>query len=354
MNKERLEYIVLIMILVIGAGALAFILMGYVLPLLSPFIIAWFVAFAVRSPADRIAKFTRISPSVIRPILAVGSVIVAFGGAALLIYAFVDFISRALTDIANRGELYLFLSGFSSPALPFIDGRVPEGVAEGIREAVREVLSSFLTLLGGVITSVVSFVPKALIFLVITLISLIYFAIDLEKINGFIKGILPKNFGDRLSSLREKLFKFAGKYVKSYLQIMLITFALLLVGFLIMGIRDAFVIAAITAILDLLPVLGVGVVLVPWSIFSFAIGKGGIGIGLLILFVVYTVIRELVEPKILGKSLDMHPIVTLISLYIGFALFGIMGLVVFPLVAVLIGALFKKDKSAKVGEGGVG
>ncbi len=354
MNKERLEYIVLILIAVIGAGFVFFMLMGYILPLLSPFIIAWFVAFAVRGPADKISSKTRISPCVVRPVLAISAVIFIFGGLSLLIYGLVDFISRALADIADRGELYLFLSGFSSPTLPFIEGRVPEGVAQGIREAVREVLSSLLSLLGGIITSAVSFLPKALVFLVITLISLIYFAIDLEKINGFIKSVLPSKIKNKLSSLRGNLFDIAGKYVKSYLQIMLITFALLLCGFLVIGVEDALIIALAVAFLDLLPVLGVGVVLVPWSIFSFIIGKAQVGVGLIILFVVYTVTRELVEPKILGKSLDMHPIVTLISLYVGFALFGVMGLIILPLASVILSVLFKKDKSPKVDEGTVG
>lgn len=350
MNKEKIEYIVLILIGIIGAGFIGYMVMGYILPLLSPFVIAWFVAFAVRKPADKISAKIRLSPRVVRPVIAIGAVILAFGAAAFLIYGFVDVISRALSDIADRGDLYLFLSGFSSPTLPFIEGRVPEGVAEGIREAVRELLSSLLSLLGGVITSVVRLLPKALVFLVITLISLIYFAIDLEKINRFVKTVLPQKIANKLSSLRAKIFNITGKYVKSYLQIMLITFALLFCGFLIIGVRDAVIIAALVAFLDLLPVLGVGVVLVPWSIFSFTIGKTGVGAGLIVLFVVYTVIRELIEPKILGKSLDMHPIVTLISLYIGFALFGVMGLVVLPLVSVLIGALFKKDKPSEVGE----
>ncbi len=354
MNKEKLEYIVLILLTVILSGALGFVLLGYILPLLSPFLIAWFAAFAVRSPADKISAKIKISPKVIRPTLAVGTVVLIFGALILLIYGFADFISRALSDIGSGGDLYIFLSSFTSPSLPFFDGRLPDGAAEGISDAVREILSSLLELLGAIITNIVSFLPKALLFILITLISLIFFSIDLEKINGFVIGLLPTKTSRNLSNLRSKLFKMISKYVKSYLQIMLITFVLLLLGFLFLRVKDAFIIAALTAVLDLLPVLGVGIVLVPWSIFSFAVGKAGLGAGLIILFVVYTVIRELLEPKILGKSLDMHPIVTLISLYVGFALFGVMGLIVLPLLSVLVSALFKKDESAHIDKGTVG
>lgn len=353
MNKEKLEYIVFLLLGIIAAGVIVFMLMGYILPLLLPFIIAWASACAVRAPADKLSKITKISPRLIRPMLAIGSLALLIGLVALLVYGLLDFVSRALSEIAEGGELYIFLSGLSSPSLPFIDGRVPSGVADSIREALGEVLSSILALLGRMITSVISFLPKALVFIVITLISLIYFSVDLEKINGFIKGILPRRISNVIVSLKVKLFNIAGKYVKSYLQIMLITFGIMLAGLFVLGIGDAFIIAAVLAILDLLPVLGVGVVLVPWSAFAFAIGKSGLGIGLAVLFVIYTLVRELLEPKILGKSLDIHPIVTLISLYAGFALFGILGLILLPIVAVLISALFKKDKPAQVDKGSV-
>ena len=119
-------------------------------------------------------------------------------------------------------------------------------------------------------------------------------------------------------------------------------------SFLILQIRDAIIVAMIVAALDLLPVIGVGVVLLPWSIFAFAVGDSGTGIGLIVIFLVYTVVREILEPRILGKSLNVHPIITLISLYVGYAVFGVAGLVLFPLLAMAICPLFNKDKSAEI------
>ena len=130
---------------------------------------------------------------------------------------------------------------------------------------------------------------------------------------------------------------------------MLITFGIMLIGLFILGIERAALIAVIIALLDLFPILGVGIVLVPWSIFELALGNNGRGIGLIVIFVSYTVIREIIEPKIIGKSLDVHPALTLVSLYVGYALFGGLGLIVFPILAVLVCQLFKKDKSTEVG-----
>ena len=128
----------------------------------------------------------------------------------------------------------------------------------------------------------------------------------------------------------------------SYLTLMLITFALMLAGFLLIEVKHAFLLAAVVALLDVLPVLGVGTVLVPWSVFCFATGDAGLGIGLAVLFVVNTVLRQVIEPKIVGKSLDMHPVLTLFLLYAGYLLFGIAGVLLVPVAALIIGTLINR------------
>lgn len=348
MKRERLEYTLILLLVLLCSGVLFYFLMNYALPITAPFLIAWGVAFAVRRPADFLHKKTRIPGKIWRPALAIFLVLASAGVITLLVWWLVDFISGVLEDITGGGKLYTFLAGFSEPKLPIFGSEIPKELAVMLSDGIRELLSSLLNYLGGILTSVVSFLPKALVFILITLISLIYFSVDLERINRGVRSVLPEKLSIFLSSAKTKMFDAIGKYVKSYLQIMLITFFIMLVGFLVLRIRDAVIIALIVAALDLLPVIGVGVVLLPWSIFAFATGDSKIGIGLIVIFLIYTVVRELLEPKILGKSLNVHPIITLISLYVGYAVFGVAGLILFPLLAMAICPLFKKDKSAEV------
>jgi predicted PurR-regulated permease PerM len=93
----------------------------------------------------------------------------------------------------------------------------------------------------------------------------------------------------------------------------------------------------------------VGTVLVPWSILSFATGDKLLGIGLLVIFIVNTLIRQLAEPHIIGKNLNLPPIITLVSIYVGYSLFGIVGVVVFPLISVGILAALNRNNAAEVG-----
>ena len=134
--------------------------------------------------------------------------------------------------------------------------------------------------------------------------------------------------------------------MRSYLVIMLVVFALLFVGFLILGIKYAILLAVIFALLDMLPLIGIGIFMIPWGIFELIFGSSGLGVGLLVLFAVCELIRNLIEPKIVGKNLGIHPILTLVILYASYSLFGIFGLLLIPFLSVILNiALDKNDFS---------
>ena len=123
----------------------------------------------------------------------------------------------------------------------------------------------------------------------------------------------------------------------SYLLLMLLTFAMMLAGLLILGVRYALVIALVIAAVDILPVLGIGIILLPWGFLEIILGNAGLGIGLLVLFALATVVRQIAEPKIVGKGLGIHPLLSLFLIYAGYSLFGFFGMVLLPMVgAVLI------------------
>ena len=185
-------------------------------------------------------------------------------------------------------------------------------------------------------------------FLLVTLIALVYFCLDLEKINSSVKALLPERVAKALSAFRSSTFSVLGKYVASYLIILLITFTVMITGLLIIGVKKAPLIALIIALFDILPIIGVGTVLLPWSIFEFASGSVARGVGLLLLFLVNTVVRQFSEPRIVGKSVDLHPILTLVLIYSGYALFGVVGIALVPVFSVIVGLLFKNKSTAKV------
>ena len=117
-----------------------------------------------------------------------------------------------------------------------------------------------------------------------------------------------------------------------------------------MSVEYSLLFAAVVAILDALPVLGVGTVLVPYSVIALLSGDTALAVGLLILFLANEIIRQLVEPKILGKHLGVHPLLTVVMLYAGYSLLGIVGLILLPVIAVALKPLIEKQKSSEIKE----
>jgi predicted PurR-regulated permease PerM len=117
----------------------------------------------------------------------------------------------------------------------------------------------------------------------------------------------------------------------SYIVISAVCFCELLIGFLIIGINDAVLIALIIAVFDVLPILGSGAILIPWGIISILAGAPMTGVGLIVLWGIILIVKQIIEPKIVGSQIGLHPLVTIASLYIGLQLMGGLGLIVAPL-----------------------
>ena len=133
-----------------------------------------------------------------------------------------------------------------------------------------------------------------------------------------------------------------GKMCKAYALIMLVTFTEVFIGLTILKMIGLFnssyiaVIAVVTAIVDVIPVLGTGTIVLPWAAYSFITGNVGMGVGLLVLYAVVTVIRQIVEPKLVAGQLGLPPFVTLIAMYLGLKIIGVLGVFVFPIIIIML------------------
>ena len=127
----------------------------------------------------------------------------------------------------------------------------------------------------------------------------------------------------------------------------MITFFELIIGFAILDVRYGMLIAFICAVLDALPAIGAGWVLTPWGIICLALGDYRIGIGLLILYIITWVVRQLLEPRIVGGQLGMHPLILLVAMYIGMNIFGVIGLLAGPLCAIVLRSFLRLHFSGR-------
>lgn len=177
-----------------------------------------------------------------------------------------------------------------------------------------------------------------LVFLVVLFLSCYYFSADDGRLWAGCTSLLPARLRQKLPGLRGSMSRFCKGYLRAYLILGLITFGEMFLGLSILGVPYTFLLALVIAVVDFLPVFGTGTVLIPWAVVALVTHDMRQGLGLLILYGVSVIVRQIAEPRLIGKSLGLHPMLSLTVMYAGLCLFGLPGMLISPLVAVLIKA----------------
>ncbi|MBO7251165.1 MAG: AI-2E family transporter [Oscillospiraceae bacterium] len=222
-----------------------------------------------------------------------------------------------------------------------------EVVLESLMTALKGMISTLSGLAVSTISGLATGVPNLILSMLAMIFSTVFVANDYEAIKSFAQKNLPQSVKKVLGSLWEYLTKTLFVVIRSYLIIMTLTFTELSIMFSMFGIEHAVLKAAIIAILDIMPVLGTGGIMIPWGIISLVLGYTKLGVELLFIYVVVTVVRNYVEPRIVGTQLGLHPIITLVSMFIGLRIFGFFGVFGLP---VAISFLWKQRKEKLEGQ----
>jgi sporulation integral membrane protein YtvI len=205
-------------------------------------------------------------------------------------------------------------------------------------------LSSLGNIASGLVPKVMSFItaiPGSFIFLLIYLISSIFICMDYDNINIGIRKMLTAAQFKKISQIRSHTTGALSKYLRGMAIIYIMDFIIFLVGFMILGVDYAFLLALFLSFMDVLPMIGTGIVLNPWGIIAIVSGNVTQGIGLIVLYVVLTIIRQLTEPKIMSSQLGLRPIVTITSAYVGLQVFGAVGVIIMPIITLIIYSLYR-------------
>ena len=351
--------------------ALIYVFFKYLFWIAAPFLLSFFFAVLLQKPLRILDKKTNHKAHSFWSIfLVVVSIAVVIVPVALIltsvfgkISAFIGYVSEQLSDISS------FLSTIENWLLNAIQF-LPKGIYDSVSGSITDLfdklqpnavegaassagllssldlgsLTSKLTSGVSNVYSVVKGVPSILIGVVIGLVAWILFTKDYDYIVRFIQNQLPDDKKGVLVEFKQVFSKTILTMFKAYGIIMCITFCELFLGFSIMSLFGIMnngyfaIIALAIAVFDILPVAGSGGILIPWSLFSLIYGNYKQAIGLIVLYIIITVIRQYIEPKIVGTSLGVHPIVTLMGLYFGLKLFGFMGMFIVPLTVMTLKA----------------
>lgn len=324
--------------------AIVFLVFKYLLSLIMPFLIAFIFSLILRPVVRFLTKklhFRQNLAALICVILfyaILGTIIVLIS--ARLVGSVADFIAEIpriynnsiepglknlmeyLGDIANR---------FDPAVVDLVEGGFPQ-----IISALGNAVTSFSVGAVSLLSGIASKLPSFLIGAVICIIATVFMSMDYGRIAEFLLRQLPDKATSLAMDIKNSLSKIIFQYGRSYLLILLITFGEISIGLLLIGVNKALLLAAIIAVFDIFPVIGSGLFLVPWTIITFIQGNVVKGICIGLLYIIVTIVRQIIEPKIVGRHVGLHPLITLMSMFVGASLFGGIGLLGFPITIAII------------------
>lgn len=241
-------------------------------------------------------------------------------------------------DLASVGDklsvIYDKLPGDTQEAISNLGKQVGEFMA-GLFEKIG---TPTITAVGNFAKQL----PSMLISIIMCLLSAYFFVADRYQMGEWFKEHIPASIMNRYAMIRRSIIKSVGGYFKAQLKIEIWMYLLLVIGLSILGVDYVLLIALGIAVLDLLPFLGTGTVMVPWAIIKIFSGDYKMAIGLLIIWGVGQLARQLIQPKIVGDSIGVPPIPTLFLLYIGFKIGGVIGMIIAVPLGLLIYTLYQE------------
>ena len=333
--------------------------MKYAFWVVFPFIFALMIAAILQKPLKKLTKSEKIPKGAASAMLSLalfGIIItfivlvgirIAFSVKDLITY-FTDRCSNFVEffDVLKTGYLELEIAHL-------LPAEANDAITSGI-DSLSEYFSSgeiFNTLKDNIakvispLGSVISTVPNFVVGFIVSIVATCFMTATFDDIKEFIIRQFSEENQYKVRRAKYILISSVGKMIKAYTLIILITTGELFIGLSIirlLGLYDGshvFLISFIIACIDIIPVLGTGTIMLPWSVYSFVTGNIGMGIGLLVIYATITVIRQFIEPKLVAGQVGISPVVTIMAMFIGIKIFGAIGIFILPFIVIIINLL---------------
>lgn len=355
--QKRKAFIINFIYVAIFVGLYYFVI-NYAFGYIFPFVFATALSVFLQKPIKAITEKLHIKAhSAVSIILVLLIVVIIVGTVAALLFVLgselKEFFTYMFSNISSVSDLIEEAEKFSMDLL----SKLPVGVSDTLGSYVADFFDKIGTESLGIDMDVLSApisgawhvvkgIPSLFLTLLVTVVSCVFMTSDYELIKKMILSFLRVENREKLINTKRTITKGVAKLFKAYATIMIITFTEMFVGLSFMKLIGVYkgsyiaIIAFVTCIVDIIPVLGTGTVLLPWAVYSFVTGNVGLGIGLIILYGVITVLRQIVEPKLVANQVGLPAIVTIAAMFIGARLFGAFGIIILPLTVIILKLMY--------------
>lgn len=342
-------------VLYLAGVLLLFVLVPRLLVFFLPFVVGWIIAMI----ANPLVRFLEKHLKLVR---RHSSMLIIIAAIALVVFAGYLAVSKIFRELYGflevLPELYeTFLQDLKDiqANLRGISQRLPLQLREGAANLTDTLTASLGDLIGAVgmptvaaAGNVAKHIPNALVHVIFTILSAYFFIADREGIVQWLRQRLPVSLRERWNFITGKFRMAVGGYFKAQFKIMGIVALILFVGFLILRIKFAVLLALLIAFLDFLPFFGTGTALIPWAVLKVLSKDYEFAVGLIIIYLVSQLVRQVIQPKIVGDSLGLNPLATLFFMYIGYKVSSIFGMIVAVPLGMILVSLYEAGAFADV------
>ncbi len=334
----------LVLLITIIGIYLAFKLAIFYMPFLVAFIIALLIEPLIKF-VNKKTSLTRKTSAII--VLVIVSLIIVgllawgitalLGEATNLLQGLNSYIENAYNQIQN------IIS-----SIDFTKLKIPEEVTNVIQNSLWDFIGTVSNWIKNFLTSLLGFlteIPTIAIYVGICFVAIYFICTDKLYMIDQLEHHLPKEWVKRIGKHTRDLIQSLGHYLKAEITLVLISFVVSLIGlyiFKFIGLNIKYPLLAALAIgfVDALPILGSGTAMIPWAIISAINGDINLALAIILLWVIMSVVRQFAEPRVVSKHIGIHPIFTLIAMYTGFKMIGVLGMFVGPIVLIILKNIF--------------
>ena len=358
-TEKKRQFIINIVYTVILI-ALFYLFFKFAFGTILPILCAVVVAMILQKPVNFICKKTPLKRGLVSALTVIFAFLVIVSGLVLILIwvgsEFKGFFQYIMIELEDIPALVHKIEGYIGNAVGFLPEKLETAVMEFVSEKLSTLtspsttpsdssmsidLSALSTPLMG-IWNTAKQIPTTLVSIVVAIIACCFMTADFATVKKLVLGFFQPDTRSKIVRAKRLLFPSLGKMAKAYAIIITITFCELSLGLFLltlMGIYDSgyiFVIAILTAIIDIVPVLGTGTVLIPWAVISLLNGNYPMTIGLIVMYACITVIRQIIEPKLVAAQLGIPAFLTIVSMFIGSQIFGVLGIFILPITIVML------------------
>ena len=333
MNLEEKQKFLIDFAFIITVFGIIFFSFKFAFLYLLPFLIGVIIANLVQKPAEFIFQKTKLKKEICAAVLSVMSYVAVLLLIVLLAWLIFSKTNSFIEYLSGLGGFFENATNTINQYFANFSDFFGENFSNTFEKVITDTLSGFTTkiisFISSTVTAVIKNIPAFFVTAVVTVVATCYIAKDYDRLKKFLRGIISEKVYKNIVIIKDIFTDSILKFSFGYLKLMSLTFSELLIGFFILDIKNFFIVALLVSVIDLLPIFGTGTVLLPWAVILFMQGDFKSGIGMIILYIVISFVRNFAEPKIIGKQIGINPLFTLVSMFVGLKVAGIVGIVIF-------------------------